>query len=182
MTTDNPIVRAGLERCLLTRRGLIKGGVGLAGVAGLMLPATGAYAAAQAARDLVITDYRLSPPTWPKGRRLTVTVIADLHASGPNMGVGRVRQVVDTGNALGSDLIVVLGDYFATHPFVTERVPPPAWAAELARLRAPLGVYAAGKIVFAADAARPEPVRELVVEPGQPKALVRRGDMHDAVL
>lgn len=39
----------------------------------------------------------------------------------------------------------------------------------------------AGKIVFAADAARPEPVRELVVEPGQPKALVRRGDMHDAV-
>ena len=142
MTTDNPIVRAGLERCLLTRRGLIKGGVGLAGVAGLMLPATGAYAAAQAARDLVITDYRLSPPTWPKGRRLTVTVIADLHASGPNMGVGRVRQVVDTGNALGSDLIVVLGDYFATHPFVTERVPPPAWAAELARLRAPLGVYA----------------------------------------
>lgn len=90
----------------------------------------------------MITDYRLSPPTWPKGRRLTVTVIADLHAGGPNMGVGRVRQVVDTGNALGSDLIVVLGDYFATHPFVTERVPPPAWAAELARLRAPLGVYA----------------------------------------
>src|SRR5512139_3796590 len=48
-----------------------------------MLPATGAYAAAEAARDLVITDYRLSPPTWPKERRLTVTVIADLHAGGP---------------------------------------------------------------------------------------------------
>jgi predicted MPP superfamily phosphohydrolase len=58
------------------------------------------------------------------------------------MGVGRVRQVVDTANALGSDLVVALGDYFATHLFVTEQVPPPAWAAELARLRARFGVYA----------------------------------------
>ena len=141
MTTPDPSARGDIEPRLLTRRGLIKGGIGLAGVAGLMLPATGAYAAAQAANDLVITDYRLSLPNWPKGRRLSITVIADLHAGGPNMGVGRVRQVVDSANALGSDLVVVLGDYFASHPFVTERVPPPAWAAELARLRAPFGVY-----------------------------------------
>ena len=58
------------------------------------------------------------------------------------MGIRRIRQVIDASNALGSDLTVVLGDYFATHPFITERVPPPAWAAELGRLRAPLGVYA----------------------------------------
>ncbi|HET7910456.1 MAG TPA: metallophosphoesterase [Pseudolabrys sp.] len=126
---------------MLTRRGLITAGAGL-GIGGLMLSSTGAYAAAQAANDLVITDYRLSPPAWPKGRRLTISAIADLHAGGPNMGISRVRQVVDAANGLGSDLVVVLGDYFATHRFVTERVPPPAWAAELARLRAPLGVYA----------------------------------------
>jgi predicted MPP superfamily phosphohydrolase len=36
---------------------------------------------------------------------------------------------------------VVLGDYFATHRFVTERVAPAAWAGELARLKTPLGVY-----------------------------------------
>jgi predicted MPP superfamily phosphohydrolase len=53
-----------------------------------------------------------------------------------------VRQVVDAANALGSDLIVILGDYFATHRFVTERVPHPVWAAELGRLKARLGVYA----------------------------------------
>ena len=29
----------------------------------------GAYAAAQPANDLVVTDYRLSLPNWPKGRR-----------------------------------------------------------------------------------------------------------------
>jgi predicted MPP superfamily phosphohydrolase len=57
------------------------------------------------------------------------------------MGLARVRQVVDTAQALDSDLIVILGDYFATHRFITERVPHAAWAAELARLKAPLGVY-----------------------------------------
>ncbi len=126
----------------LTRRGLLKAGLGAAGVAGLVLPGTATYALAEAADELVVTDYHLTPPGWRQGQKLTITVIADLHAGGPNMGLERVRRVVDAGNALKSDLIVVLGDYFATHPFVTERVPPPAWAGELARLSAPLGVYA----------------------------------------
>ncbi|MEJ2432142.1 MAG: metallophosphoesterase [Pseudolabrys sp.] len=123
----------------ISRRGLLKAGLGLAG-AGLVVPSTTAYAAVEAAHDLVTTHYRLTPPGWPAGRRLTITAIADIHAGGPNMGLERVAQVVDAGNALNSDLIVLLGDYFATHRFVTEHVPPPAWAAELARLRAPLGV------------------------------------------
>jgi predicted MPP superfamily phosphohydrolase len=126
----------------LTRRGLLKTGLGLTGIAGLMAPATGAYAAVEAANDLVITRYRPVPPGWPDSHRLSITVVADLHAGGPNMGIERVVQVVDAANALGSDLTVILGDYFATHRFVTERVPHPAWAAELARLKAPLGVYA----------------------------------------
>jgi predicted MPP superfamily phosphohydrolase len=81
-------------------------------------------------------------PNWPAGQGLTIAVIADLHAGGPNMGAGRVRRVVDTTNALGCDLIVLLGDYIATHRFVTSRVADAEWAAELARLKAPLGVYA----------------------------------------
>jgi predicted MPP superfamily phosphohydrolase len=125
----------------LTRRGLLKAGLGLTSV-GLVVPGTAAYAAAEAANDLVITDYRPVPQNWPDSHRLSITVIADLHAGGPNMGIERVRQVVDAGIALGSDLVVILGDYFATHRFVTERVPHAAWAAELARLKAPLGVYA----------------------------------------
>jgi predicted MPP superfamily phosphohydrolase len=125
----------------ISRRGLIKSGLGLTGLAGLVMPGTAAYAAVEAAHDLVVTDYRPVPPGWPDAHRLSITVIADLHAGGPNMGLERVRQVVDAANALGSDLVVVLGDYFATHPFVTEKVPHSAWAAELARLRARLGVY-----------------------------------------
>ncbi len=135
----DPIVRPAPRG--LTRRGLITGGLGVLGTAGLMGPATSAYAAVEAANDLVITQYRLNPPRWPAGQRLSICVIADLHAGGPNMGIARVRQVVDAGNALKCDLIVLLGDFFATHRFVTERVTPPQWSDELARLSAPLGVY-----------------------------------------
>ena len=125
----------------VTRRRLLKGGLALTGVAGLAMPGTAAYAAAQAADDLIVTDYRPVPPKWSDAHRLTITVIADLHAGGPNMGLARVRQVADAAQALNSDLIVILGDYFATHRFVTERVPHAAWAAEFGRLKARLGVY-----------------------------------------
>jgi predicted MPP superfamily phosphohydrolase len=126
----------------LSRRRLLGNGLGLTGLAGLILPGTAAYAAVEAANDLAITSYAPVPPNWPASQKLSITVIADLHAGGPNMGLERVRQVVDAGIALGSDLVVILGDFFATHRFVTERVPHAAWAAELARLKAPLGVYA----------------------------------------
>src|SRR5476651_675545 len=126
----------------LSRRGLLRTGLGLTGLAGLILPGTGAYAAVEAANDLIVTTYAPVPPNWPARQKLSITVIADLHAGGPNMGLDRVRQVVDTAQALDSDLVVILGDYFATHKFITERVPHAAWAAELARLKARLGVYA----------------------------------------
>jgi len=141
LETSSPFVRSPPRRGV-SRRGLLKAGLGLTGIAGLVAPGTAAYAAAEAADALVITDYAPAPLGWPEAHKLTITVIADLHAGGPNMGLTRVRQVVDGANALGSDLIVVLGDYFATHRFVTERVPHPAWAGELARLKARLGVYA----------------------------------------
>ncbi|HXX08621.1 MAG TPA: metallophosphoesterase [Pseudolabrys sp.] len=139
MAIGNPTAFLAPEPRVLTRRTVLKSGLGLAGAAGLVLPASAGVV--EAANDLVTTSYRLSPPAWPRSQRLTITVIADLHAGGPNMGLERVRQVVDAANELGSDLTVVLGDYFATHHFVTERVPHPVWAAELGRLHAPLGVF-----------------------------------------
>ena len=126
----------------VSRRGLLKSGLLLGGVGGLVMTGTGAYAVAEAATGLVVTDYAPVPRNWPARRRLTITVIADLHAGGPNMGIARVREVVDTAAALNSDLVVILGDFFATHRFVTEKVPHAAWAGELARLKARHGVYA----------------------------------------
>ncbi len=134
--TSPPVARPTLG---VTRRGVVLGGLGLAG---LTTSGTTAYAAGVEAQTLVVTNYRPVPTGWPANKRLTITVIADLHAGGPNMGVEHIRRVIDTANPLKSDLIVILGDYFASHRFVTERVPHPVWAAELARLRAPLGVWA----------------------------------------
>jgi predicted MPP superfamily phosphohydrolase len=125
----------------LTRRRLFTTGLGLTCAVSLIAPSTGAFAAIEAAHDLIITQYSPVPENWPATHRLSITVIADLHAGGPNMGLARVRQVIDASNALGSDLVVVLGDYFATHRFITEHVPHAAWAAELARLKARFGVY-----------------------------------------
>lgn len=122
----------------LTRRRLLVGGLGLIGLTG---SGTGAYALAEA-QALAITRYRFAPPRWPTGQRLSITVLADLHAGGPNMGREQIARIVDTANTLKSDVIVLLGDYFATHRFVTEKVPHPVWAAELARLRATFGVWA----------------------------------------
>jgi predicted MPP superfamily phosphohydrolase len=53
-----------------------------------------------------------------------------------------INRVVEETNALRPDVIVLLGDYIATHRFITEHVPHDVWAGELARLKAPLGVWA----------------------------------------
>ena len=68
-----------------------------------------------------------------------MAAIADVHAGGPNMAVEHISRVVDQTNALRPDLVVLLGDYIATHRFVTEHVPPEVWAAQFARLSARSG-------------------------------------------
>lgn len=123
----------------LTRRRVVLGGLGLVA---LGASSTAAYATGIEAQGLVVTRYKPRLPNWPAGRHMTITVIADLHAGGPNMGLRRVQEVVEVANLLKSDLIVVLGDYFATHRFITEHVAPQAWAGALERLEAPLGVWA----------------------------------------
>jgi len=126
-------------RARVTRRRVL---AGTAGLIGLSAVATGAYAGAIEPEGLVVTRYQLNPSGWPAGRKLSITVIADLHAGGPDMLLPHIRQVVDTANALKSDLVVMLGDYIAVYRFANERVPDPIWAAELARLTAPLGTWA----------------------------------------
>ncbi len=126
-------------RARVTRRRVL---AGTAGLIGLSAVATGAYAGAIEPQGLVVTRYQLNPSGWPAGRKLSITVIADLHAGGPDMLLPHIRQVVDTANALKSDLVVMLGDYIAVYRFANERVPDPIWAAELARLTAPLGTWA----------------------------------------
>ena len=73
---------------------------------------------------------------------LRIALVADLHAGIPTMGPERIARIVDQTNALGADLILLMGDYRATHPYQSRKVPIEESAPLLAGLRAPLGVYA----------------------------------------
>lgn len=113
--------------------------VATSGVAGA---ATTGYAFAEPFLDLKITRYDFTPKRWPNGFTLKIAALADLHASEPVMGIDRIRSIVDQTNALGADVIVLLGDYVCGRSVWREPVDPKDWASALAQLRAPLGVHA----------------------------------------
>jgi predicted MPP superfamily phosphohydrolase len=135
---SGPHVRVAKPR--LTRRRFVAAGAGLIG---LSASATAAYAGAIEPMEVSVTRYALTPSRWPTRRKLTITVIADLHAGGPDMTLPHVQRVVDAAQGLRSDLVVFLGDFKAWYwHFKGQPVDDPLWAAELARLEAPLGTWA----------------------------------------
>jgi hypothetical protein len=114
------------------------------GVAAGSLLALGGYAMGiEPALRLVVRRYRLAPPSWPPGLKLTVAVLADIHACEPWMSAERIRRIVEVTMGLGPDLVLLLGDYVVSGMrLVRAHVPPGEWSAALAGLSAPLGVHA----------------------------------------
>ncbi len=141
MTADWPREEAlgQMDYRMITRRALLQGVAGLAaGAAGI-----GVYAFGIEPRfRLGVQQYALTPPNWPEGLHLRVAVIADLHAGEPYMPPSRIETIVARTNALGADVVVLLGDYAAGHRWQTRMVPAREWATLLAGLKAPLGVHA----------------------------------------
>ncbi|MEZ5913040.1 MAG: metallophosphoesterase [Paracoccaceae bacterium] len=122
----------------MTRRTFLKGLLG-ATLAGLFA-ATWGFVIEPMLRFRV-RRWRVAAKGW-RGAPLTIAVIADLHVGEPFVSRARVAKIVSKTNALGADLCVILGDLAAGHRFVTAPVPLSEAAAELGKLRAPLGVYA----------------------------------------
>jgi predicted MPP superfamily phosphohydrolase len=91
---------------------------------------------------LEVTRYRVAPPGWPRDLKLSIGVIADVHAGGPAMPIERIQGIVEETNALKPDVIVLLGDFAASHKFKMRSVAPEEWSEALGQLRAPLGVHA----------------------------------------
>jgi predicted MPP superfamily phosphohydrolase len=120
------------------RRFLTGAGALVAGAAGFAGYAT----AFEAGTRLELTPYTVFPARWPADLTLKIAVIADIHACEPWMPAERIGSIVDLANAQKPDLTVLLGDFAGAQHFVTRYVPPGAWAEQLARLEAPLGVYA----------------------------------------
>lgn len=124
---------------LVTRRHLLQG-IAALGATLAVAPAYGVGIEPNLAPHVV--SYDVHPPGWPETLELNIAVIADLHACKPWMDQERIARVVERTNAIGADLIVLLGDYVASHRFITAHLEPGEWAEPLGDLRAPLGVHA----------------------------------------
>jgi predicted MPP superfamily phosphohydrolase len=127
------------ETIVPTRRSILKGlvavGLGGLGLAGYAFGIEPYY-------RLTTANYRLTPPGWPPGLKVRLAILADLHAAEPYMGVQRVTSIVERTQGLAADAILLLGDYAATHRWVTRKLQPRDWAVVLGQLKAPLGVHA----------------------------------------
>jgi uncharacterized protein len=124
---------------VITRRTFLRGigvavgsGIGLAGYAFGIEPRF----------RLLVTRYAVTPASWPKGFKLKLALVADVHACDPVMTVARMEEIVGVTNALGADAILLLGDYESSARGMVRPLPPEAWAPVLAQLKAPLGVHA----------------------------------------
>lgn len=91
---------------------------------------------------LRVQHYALVPPNWPAGFKLRVVAIADLHAGWPYISEARIAKIVDLANSLEGDLVMLLGDYRATHRFITSPVSYEQVAKAFTRLSSPLGTHA----------------------------------------
>ena len=122
----------------ITRRDVLKGlaAILLAGLAVAIYPFVEVFGRPR------ITRYAITPRNWTPGLTLRVAVIADLHASEPWMSTARIEGICADTQALGADLILLLGDYVKAMGRAADDIPASDWASALARLTAPLGVHA----------------------------------------
>ena len=82
------------------------------------------------------------PLQWPYARPLRVTLVSDLHVGAPYHGLSRLPSTVDRINATHPDLICFAGDFITLGVLGGHFTPPEPIARELARLKAPAGVFA----------------------------------------
>lgn len=124
---------------MFDRRTFLKllAGLGLTGVG------SSAYAAYQLPSSAPrVTPYQLVPRGWTPGLKLRIAALSDLHCGGVHMPMSRISTIVETANALKPDLILLLGDYVTRADRNVYGLTPRDWAPLLARLSAPLGVFA----------------------------------------
>ncbi|MEM8703192.1 MAG: metallophosphoesterase [Pseudomonadota bacterium] len=123
---------------MISRRLFLQG----LGAAALSSMSTAAYAIGVEPFRMRIQSHYLTPPNWPDDLRLKAALIADPHICDPWMGLDRVRFIVERTNALKPDIVLMLGDYVASHRWQSAPVPTQAWTDLFANFDAPLGTHA----------------------------------------
>ncbi len=87
--------------------------------------------------------YELAIPSWPSAcEGLKVAVLSDLHVGSPFNHLGHLNRSIDLTLEAKPDLILLAGDYVVHGVPGGQFVSPQESATHLARLTAPLGVFA----------------------------------------
>lgn len=93
--------------------------------------------------SLSVRVVSLQVPRWhAEHRSLRIAVLTDLHVGAPHMKLDKLREVVERTNREQPDVVLVLGDLVIDGVAGGTFVEPEPIAAELGRLRAPLGTIA----------------------------------------
>ncbi len=122
----------------MNRRRFIKGLLAVT-LAGLVTAAYGFII--EPAVRLRVRKWRIQRDDWT-APPLRIAVLSDMHVGEPYVGLNRVKQVVRRTNALAPDVILLLGDFFASHKGVSDTVKMQDLAPVLAGLEAKNGVFA----------------------------------------
>lgn len=157
---------------MITRRRLLK----LAASSGFAALALMGYATGVEAMGMPrIRRISLAPPRWTPGLKLKVALLADFHACEPWMSAERIVGICEAVNALGADIVLLLGDFDTSMQVITGKVPHAMIAAALMRLQAPLGVHAIlgnhdywQDVAFQEDPSRKPRVQEALEAEGIP--------------
>jgi len=106
-----------------------------------LLLGTGVWAVVIEPGLLITKTVPVATKKWPAGYpALRIAFVADTHTGSFRNGLDNLRRVVDRVNALKPDLILLGGDYVVQGVLLGKPVHASKVAAELRRLKAPLGV------------------------------------------
>jgi predicted MPP superfamily phosphohydrolase len=77
----------------------------------------GFYASLVEPFRLVITEWTVSNKNWKYQKPLKIVLLADTHSIYPWMTKNHLDKIIQKTNDLKPDIVLLLGDYVATHPF-----------------------------------------------------------------
>jgi predicted MPP superfamily phosphohydrolase len=105
--------------------------------------ALGSWAFIWEPSSFVTRFHRVAIPHWrAELAGLRVAVLGDLHVGSPYNGLSKLAEIVDATNGLQPELILLPGDFVIQEVLGGKFVRPEDASAVLARLKAPLGVWA----------------------------------------
>lgn len=108
-----------------------------------LLAVIGFYAMFIEPFTLKVTTWQVQTDKWPYDKPLKIAILTDMHMKWPSMTPAHLQRIVDKTNSLNPDIVVLLGDYVATHPFGLP-VPPEEGVIPLKQLKSKCGVFAIG--------------------------------------